>query len=164
MSEHFTIVELSGHIIDTLTLAKVIQAFQRAGVSYQVNDFQIGPHKTDTSSMQISIWADSGTALQDLLDNLRPMGAVPVENRPVKTMSCAQDSVLPPGAYLRWNPPTQVLMQGDWVDVDRNGSDLTIVVDPATGRASMCKVSEVKKGDRVVIGKSGVKVLPTLAT
>src|SRR5581483_2288061 len=112
---HFTVLEMSGHLIDTLTIAKVITAMQDAGVSYQVNDFQVGHHKEDTSTVHISVWADEGPTLDGLLQKLRPFGAVPVENRKVRLLRCPQDGVLPPGAYVRWNPPTQVLLDNDWV-------------------------------------------------
>ena len=35
------VVELTGHIIDSLTLAKVIDKIQMTGFDYQVNDLRV---------------------------------------------------------------------------------------------------------------------------
>jgi hypothetical protein len=163
LSTHFTIVELSGHIIDSFLLARVIDRIQHTAVAYQINDFQVGPRKTDISTVQISLWAPDDGELDNLLLELRPYGAVPIENRPVRSAAAPEDGVLPPGAYVRWNPPTEVQVGQHWIPVESEGCDLTIVVDPDKRSARMRMVRDVKKGDRVVLGHDGVKVLPTLA-
>lgn len=162
MARHFTILELSGHIIDSHLLATAIHTLQKARVSYQVTDFLVGPHKEDTSSMQISVWAEERDVLDHVMDELRPLGAVPVDNEAVKFAVCPDDGMLPPGAHVRWNPPTQILHQGQWLPVEREGCDLTIVIDPAARKAALRKVSEVRKGERVIVGRNGIKVLPML--
>lgn len=158
----FTIIELSGHIIDSLTLGKVIDKVQAAGCRYQINDFQIGEKKNDFSYAQISLWMDSQEAIDALLKELRTYGAFPVANNPARLEPCPEDGMMPKGAYARLNPPIEIFLEGAWIPVERKGDNLVIVVDPASRTASFRKISELKKGDLVVIGNTGVKVLPTL--
>lgn len=159
---YFAIVELSGHIIDSLTLAKVIDKIQALGCQYQINDIQIGEKKSDFSTAVISIWTQSQEALDTVLDELKPYGALPVENTTVQLAPCPQDGVLPDGAYLRMLPPTEILYEGRWLAVERHAMGHAIVFHPDSQTAEYREVRYVKQGDLVVLGKEGVKMLPTL--
>lgn len=157
-----TIIELSGHIIDSLTLAKVIDRVQAARCQYQITDLQIGQMKNDISTAQISLWADSDEVLNELLTDLKTYGARPVAESSVSLAACPADGALPEGAYVRHNPPAAVLYQGQWLPVRRQGFDMTIVVAPETKVARFKMVRNLEEGDMVVLGQSGVKILPLL--
>lgn len=155
-----TILELSGHIIDSLTLAKVIDKIQSTGLEYQMNDVQIGLHKKDISKAQLTIWAPSAEDLTGLLDELRVYGVSPVQEREVETAHCKEAGQIPGGGYLRHNPPTEVLVGGEWVSVRRDGTDYAIVIDRKNREARLCPINQLAPGDEVVLGNRGVKVLP----
>jgi hypothetical protein len=159
---HLTIVELTGHIIDSLTLAKVIDKIQHRCLQYQINDLQIGQRKNDVSTAQISIWCDNSDELRDVLTELKAYGAVPVLKDEAHLQPCPADGKLPADAYLRHHPPTEVLIGGKWLKVAAAGYDTVIVVDADDQHAHLCRSSDVRKGDRVVVGHAGVKVLPML--
>lgn len=158
----FAIIELRGHIIDSLTLAKVIDKIQSLDCQYQINDIQIGQQKTDLSYAQISIWAKNKELLDTALDEIKPYGALPISDSTMHLEPCSDNRVVPKDAYVRLNPPMEVFCSGRWIKVDRDGYDLVIVVDSAKETASLRKISEVIKGDMVVTGKGGIKILPTL--
>lgn len=157
-----TIIEVSGHIIDSLTLAKVIDKIQSAGCGYQINDLQIGEKKNDISTAQISLWHQDENKLQSLLAELTHYGAHPLEAAAAQTAPCPQDGTLPKGAYTRLAPPMELCFEENWIPVDRRGFDLVIVVDPVTRQACLKRAGDVKQGEHVVIGKTGIKVLPTM--
>ncbi len=156
-----TVIELTGHIIDSLTLAKVIDTIQAHQCEYQINDIRIGREKNDFSTAQISLWDGDSAKLNALLEQLKTYGANPVEETDIETVTCQQDGILPPNGYIRFNPPMEVKHQGQWLPVAREGQDLTIVIEPS-GKARLIQVSALKAGDRLVAGKNGVKVLPTV--
>jgi hypothetical protein len=158
----FAIVELSGHIIDSLTLTKVIDRIQAHGCQYQINDILIGEKKNDLSYAQLSLWASDQSTLEMVVSELRAYGAVPVENTSTRVAPSPADGVVPEESYVRLNPPIEVLYQDQWVPVQRQGFNLVIVIDPDARTARLQKVGDVKKGDLIVLGKTGVKVLPTL--
>jgi len=151
-------LELSGHIIDSLTLAKVIDKIQSFGLDYQITDLRIGRRKHDISLAQISLWAEDERDLQHALDELAAHGALPVRAEPVRTVACAEDGVLPPGGYARGNPPIEVLLDGHWIPVDRHGTAMTVVV--GGGAARLVRIRELRKGDCVVVGNDGLRVVP----
>jgi hypothetical protein len=159
---HFTVVELTGHIIDSLTLTKVIDKIQTAGGRYQINDLQIGEKKNDFSTAQISVWTDNQATLDAILDELKPYGALPVENSPIQLAPCPAEGTLPEGAYTRHLPPTEILYEGRWISVSRENHDHVIVLAPGTQAAQFREACSLKAGELVVLGHAGVKVLPTL--
>lgn len=158
----FAIIELSGHIIDSLTLAKVIDKIQSMECRYQINDIQIGQRKSDFSHAQISLWAKDKESLEAVLDELKPYGVLPLQETSSHLEPCPNDGVPPDGAYIRRNPPTEIFYEGRWIPVSREGFDQVIMIDPETRTARFREISSVKQGDRVVVGKAGVRILPTL--
>src|SRR5438128_7069862 len=71
-------VELQGHIIDSLLLPKVLDEILTRGGSFTLKDIRIGQRQADASFARIEVRADSGPALQDILDAIHDHGAVPV--------------------------------------------------------------------------------------
>ena len=152
------VLELSGHIIDSLTLAKVIDKIQSFGLEYQINDLRIGRRKHDISVAQLSLWAADERDLQQALEELAAHGALPVRSTPARTSPCLADGILPAGGYSRGNPPIEVLVDGHWVAVDRAGTATTVVVEG--GSARLVRICELKAGDCVVVGNDGLRVVP----
>ena len=87
-----------------------------------------------------------------------PWGPSLVEMEDVRTGIAPGDMVVPRGFYSTTNHPTYVRYQGSWVEVEHNHMDCLIVLED--GRAVCTPIGHIKKGDRVVIGTSGVKVVP----
>src|SRR5437016_759568 len=65
------VVEIEGHIIDSLILAKVMDVILAAGADYRVLDVEIGKSNVDTSRARIEVIADNEDALASLLVELQ---------------------------------------------------------------------------------------------
>ncbi|CAN5592074.1 hypothetical protein BH20ACT2_BH20ACT2_25750 [soil metagenome] len=98
-------VELEGHIIDSLVLAKVLDTIVAAGVEHEVLDVRIGRTRLDPSRARLEIRHPEPATLDRLLDELRVHGVVPA-SEPARSGRPFGGSrrVLPllPAATLPW--------------------------------------------------------------
>jgi lysine-ketoglutarate reductase/saccharopine dehydrogenase-like protein (TIGR00300 family) len=150
------IVELSGHIIDSLLLAKVLDAIVDAGADYRIVDIKVGRTNTDGSTALLEITAPEARTLHRLLENLNVFGVNRVMTAPAKLLACERDGVLPVGFYSTTNLPTYVLTGKGKLKVDNPEMDCALVVDKDTVRT--VPMHRVREGDLVVVGFDGVEV------
>ena len=68
-------IELRGHIIDSLTLPKVLDQIVTRGATFNIVEFKIGQKRVDPSLARIEITAPSQTELDELVQRLREQGA-----------------------------------------------------------------------------------------
>ncbi len=153
-------IELKGHIIDSLTLPKVFDTIMDMGGDFDVLEFQIGKHKTDISYARILVKADTREKLDSILGELLKIGAKIPEIEEVELQPAPKDRTLPRNFYSTTNHPTYIRFQGEWIEVEDIEMDVAIVVDPQEKRAYAKPISEIKKGDLVVVGNRGVRVEP----
>ena len=148
-------IELSGHIVDSLLLAKVLDAVVEAGLDYEIVEFDIGRTNVDTSRARIELRGESG-ALDRLVDQLQLHGANRLSAGEAQLLAADQDGVLPAGFYSTTNLVTEVHVDGTWITVEQPEMDCGIVV--AGGRARTAPMHRVRAGDLVVVGSAGVRV------
>ncbi len=153
-------IEMEGHLIDSLILTKVLDKIMDMGGEFEIKNFQIGQKKNDTSYIQITVMGDDDAHLDRILLELHALGARLVEMEDAKTGIAPGDMVVPRGFYSTTNHPTYVRYNGSWVEVESNHMDCLIVLKDGSGRAICTPIGHIKKGDRVVVGTSGVKVVP----
>jgi lysine-ketoglutarate reductase/saccharopine dehydrogenase-like protein (TIGR00300 family) len=153
-------VELSGHIIDSLLLPKVLDEILTGGGSYVIKDVKIGQRQNDPSYARIEVRAASADALRDLLDRIHDHGAVPVDDADCKTVSADMDGAFPDGFYSTTNYRTQVRLGGEWIDVEDQEMDCGILVDAQAASARCVPMTDVRKGDPIVVGHHGIRVFP----
>jgi len=154
------VVEVEGHIIDSLILAKILDVVVEAGAEHQILDMQVGKGHTDPSRARIEISAADEIALAALLADLHPHGAHLIEEPDATLEAADRDGVFPTGFYSTTNLPTSVRVQGAWIDVDNPEMDCGLVVDIGAGRARTVPMHRVVAGDLVVMGSDGVRVRP----
>jgi lysine-ketoglutarate reductase/saccharopine dehydrogenase-like protein (TIGR00300 family) len=152
------IVEVRGHIVDSLILAKILDVIVDAGAAYRMLEFDIGRSHTDPSRARIELTTQSHEDLAQLLAELHPHGAHPVDEPDARLEPAPADGVLPRGFYATTNLPTSVKIDGRFIDVDREEMDCALVVDEGVVRNT--PMGKVRAGDRVVVGLAGVKVQP----
>ena len=152
------VVELQGHIIDSLTLAKVLDLILAAGADYQMLDMNVGRTNTDTSSARFEVVARDAVALDSLLVELQAHGVNRVTTVDADVVAADRDGVLPAGFYSTTNLPTAVRVDGKWLDVENPEMDCGIVLSGARVRTT--PMHRVRVGDRVVVGHEGVRVAP----
>jgi hypothetical protein len=68
-------IELRGHIIDSLTLPKVLDQILGAGANFKICEIKIGQRRADQSYARIEISGPTLEALDKLADRLREQGA-----------------------------------------------------------------------------------------
>jgi hypothetical protein len=68
-------IELRGHIIDSLTLPKVLDQIVTRGATFNIVEFKIGQKRVDPSLARIEISAPSQSQLDELIQKLRDQGA-----------------------------------------------------------------------------------------
>jgi lysine-ketoglutarate reductase/saccharopine dehydrogenase-like protein (TIGR00300 family) len=151
------VVEVEGHIIDSLILAKVLDVILDAGADYRMLDVEIGRTNLDPSRARLEVTAVDDETLAALVAQLQIHGANRVAQTDAATEAAERDGVLPEGFYATTNLPTQIRMGGHWVDVDNPEMDCGLVVRP-DGRVRTVPMHRIRSGDPVVVGHVGVRV------
>jgi len=152
-------VKLTGHIIDSLTLPKTLDLIMDMGGDFQILEFKVGKRKKDTSLARIQVKADNEPLLGEILDELAEIGAMVVEIREVNLEAARKDKTLPSDFYSTTNHPTFIRYQDEWIPVENIEMDCMIVVDPESRKAIIKPIGRIKKGDLVVVGREGIKVM-----
>lgn len=153
-------VVLQGHIIDSLILAKVLDTILMMGGTFDLEEVRIGKTREEPSRARILVSAPSAKLLTEILEAIQPHGAA-VEREADCTLEPAPaDGIFPETFYATTHLPTQVRLRGSWIDVEAIEMDLGIRVDAAQARARTVPMADVKKGDLIVTGREGVRVIP----
>lgn len=154
------VIELQGHIIDSMILPQIMDEVMNRGGNYIIDEFRVGRVKTETSYARIELQADSPELLESMITFCRRLGAtVPVAEE-VIAEPAPMDGVFPEGFYSTTNLDTQVRIGETWVPVEHPEMDLGIVVDRSGCCANAVPMADVKKGELVVVGETGVRVIP----
>lgn len=153
-------VLLQGHIIDSLILAKVLDTIVMMGGTFDLQDVKIGATREAPSQARIVIRAPSSRALADILRAIQPHGAALEREADCRFESAPAAGILPEEFYATTHLPTQIRLDGEWVDVEGIEMDLAICVDPAKAQARTIPMGAVKAGDLIVTGREGIRVTP----
>lgn len=153
-------IELKGHIIDSLVLPRVFDTIMDMGGDFNVLRFDIGKHKEDPSYARIMVKAESREQLDGILGQLLKAGARIPEIEEVVLEEAPRDRALPRKFYSTTNHPTYILLEGEWVKVENIEMDVAIVVDEEKRKAYATPISDIGEGDKVVVGKTGIRVEP----
>ncbi len=151
-------IVLEGHIIDSWILPKALDLIMDLDGDFEFLEFNVGKKKTERSFVRMLIKGRDRKHLDRLLSELRELGAALPEMEPVRTEPAPRDGVLPSGFYSTTNHATFVNLGGRWVEASDIEMDCAIVLKD--GKAMCVPMSDVKKGDRVVVGNQGVRVIP----
>ena len=153
-------IEIQGHIIDSLLLPKVLDEILTHGGSYVIKDIRIGQRQEDTSHARVEVRAATAEQLRDILDAIHDHGAVPVADRDCTVVPADMNGAFPEGFYSTTNYRTQIRVNGEWIDVEDQEMDCGILVD-AEGTSARClAMTDVRLGDRIVVGRDGLRVFP----
>ena len=154
------VVEFSGHIIDSWTLPRAWDLIMDRGGNFDVEETRVGTTKTETSYARLKIEASNEETLERIISELQQLGAVLVHGNDITTEVVKKDGVLPAKFYSTTNLPTQVRLNGQWINVENIEMDVAVVVDRANGHAYCTPMHEVHVGDEVVIGHEGIRIQP----
>jgi lysine-ketoglutarate reductase/saccharopine dehydrogenase-like protein (TIGR00300 family) len=153
-------VELSGHIIDSLLLPKVLDEVMKLGGTFRIESLEVGRRRSDPSTARLLVEAGSRERLDEILVQIARHGAVPVHQQDCDYQVADLEGVFPEGFYCTTNEDTEIRVNGQWLPVGRQKMDAAIRLDPTTGAAQCVVLNEVRRGDFIVVGHYGVRVHP----
>jgi lysine-ketoglutarate reductase/saccharopine dehydrogenase-like protein (TIGR00300 family) len=151
-------VEARGHLIDSGDLQGILTTIVEHEASYEILRFEVGRTNEEPSHLAIRLHADTADSLANLLEKLSPYGCY-VGGAPDALVRLADmDGAAPDDFYSTTNHRTEVRVNGQWVSVDQQRMDAAIVVE--NGRAVCRKLRDLRKGEAVICGMHGVRVMP----
>src|SRR5215475_15971298 len=153
-------IELRGHIIDSLILPKVLDQILTHGGNFKITEVQIGRKRADQSFARIEVSTETGEALDELILRLRQQGAEVMERVNAQLAPAPADGVFPSEFYVTTNQQTFVRFGGKEIQVQPAMINSAIAVDRKKGSARAVKFFDVTKGDEIVVGHQGVRVVP----
>src|SRR5437762_9899384 len=153
-------IELRGHIIDSLILPKVLDQILTHGSNFKLTEINIGRKRADQSFARIEVSAETGEALDELILRLRQQGAEVVERANAQVATAPADGVFPRDFYVTTNQQTFVRFDGKEIEVRAAMINSAIAFDRKNATARAVKFFDVNKGDEIVVGHQGVRVVP----
>lgn len=151
-------VEITGHLMDTGILARILDDVLEYGGDYVIDRLDVGRTHTDPSYALIIVSGDDEELLQRLLMRLQTHGVNQVDPGEAVVRAADAEGVFPDDFYSTTNLETQVRFGGRWIAVESPEMDCGLLVR-SDGSITTLPVSDVKLGDQIVCGASGVKVV-----
>lgn len=153
-------VEISGHIIDSLILPKILDTISANAGTFRIKQIAIGQARSDPSYALVEVRAADNASLQRILAHIADHGAVPTNATDCRFTPADIAGAFPEGFYSTTNQRTEVRLGGRWLPVDDQEMDCGILIDESLSRARCVPMNEVRVGDRIVLGHTGVRVVP----
>jgi lysine-ketoglutarate reductase/saccharopine dehydrogenase-like protein (TIGR00300 family) len=151
-------VEITGHLMDSGVLARILDDVLDYGGDYTVDRIDLGKAHQDESHAVIVIGADNEEQLARILMRLQTHGVNQVDPGEALTRPAPADGVFPDDFYSTTNLETVVRLGGHWVPVEQPEMDCGLIVTHGP-RVRTVPVSDVAAGDEVVCGAGGVRVV-----
>ena len=158
MAKYSQEIEVRGHLIDSLILTKIFDKIMDLNGEFEVLSIKVGKGKKDQSYAKLRIDGKNQKHLDEILKFVYREGATTKTQKTAKTKTVTKNMVLPENFYSTTNNQTQIFHKGKWIKVNNMMMDKCIVIK---GRKASCvPIRDVKKGDLIVIGESGIKITP----
>jgi lysine-ketoglutarate reductase/saccharopine dehydrogenase-like protein (TIGR00300 family) len=155
-------VEVTGHVIDTGALSRVLDDVREYGGDYRIDEFVVGKDHDDPSYARITVTTADREALERLLMRLQAHGVNLVDPGDVVLRPVEADGVFPDDFYSTTNLETVVRIEGQWIPVSNPEMDCGLLVEGSADNPTIrtIPVSDVRRGQQVVCGAAGVRVVP----
>jgi len=149
-------LEVEGHIIDSLILAKLLDLIVASGADYEIVDIDVGKANADLSTARVRVTAVDEDALTALLEELQAHGANRVSAADASFEKAETDGVLPAGFYSTTNLPTSIRVDGHWLEVANPEMDCAVTFSAEGART--LPMHRVRACDQIVVGIDGIRV------
>jgi lysine-ketoglutarate reductase/saccharopine dehydrogenase-like protein (TIGR00300 family) len=153
-------IELEGHIIDSGIMTQIFDKIMDMGGNFEILVFDVGKKKTDPSYARLKVNAANEERVDAIISELHRYGARLLAIADVNIVPAEADRVVPKGFYSTTNYPTSVKYLGSWIPVQAIEMDCLIVLDTGRLVAMSTPLSKLRKGDKVVVGEQGVRIVP----
>lgn len=152
------LVKAEGHLIDSQIMTEIFDTVIACQASYEVVEFRIGKTNEEVSRLKLKVSADTAERLEQILGDLMLLGCYRVEEKDAILKPAVADRCVPEDFYSTTNQRTEIRHHGRWLSVEDQRMDAVICV---TDRTAICrKLRDVRKGDPIVCGKEGIRVIP----
>lgn len=158
MAKFSSEVEVKGHLIDSMILTKIFDVIMDLGGEFEVLQMTVGKKKKEPSYAKLQIQGKNQDHLDKILEQVYRAGATATLGKNASLKAAPKDMVMPIDFYSTTNNTTEIMLGGKWILVDNMMMDKCIVVKG--NRASCTPIRDVKKGDMIVVGETGVKITP----
>jgi len=152
------VVEAEGHLIDSQILNAMFDTVVRHDGAFEVLEFRIGRTNDEPSFVSMRVTAPAPPVMSGLLAELVGLGCRVARGDDARIEAADRDGCAPEDFYSTTNHQTFVRLGGEWVPVEAQRMDAAIVVEG--GRAFCRKLRDLRKGDAVVCGIHGIKIVP----
>ena len=156
MNKYSKIIEVRGHLIDSLVLTKIFDRVMDLEGKFEVMKISVGKLKTDESYAKLRVIGKNSTHLNEIMTALHREGATTKTQKKCKTKVATKNMVFPDNFYSTTNNHTSIYHNNKWINVDNMMMDKCIIVKG--NKAACVPIREVRKGDKVVVGEDGIKV------
>lgn len=153
-------IEIKGHLIDSMILTRIFDKIMDLKGDFNVLEFHVGKKKDELSYARLLISGNDKKHLDQLLASIYIEGAQPTEIDGVILKAAPNDMEMPIDFYSTTNNATQIFLNNEWIDVHNMMMDKCIVVDIRNKNAECRKIRNIRKGDSIVTGEKGVRILP----
>ena len=151
-------IEVKGHLIDSSILTKIFDKVMDVDGEFEVLEINIGKKKKDQSYARLLVQGKNQNHLDKILDLVYREGATSKYQKNLKLKKAAKNMVMPENFYSTTNNRTQIFHKNKWIEVENMMMDKCIVVKGT--KASCVPIRDVKKGDAIIVGETGVKITP----
>jgi lysine-ketoglutarate reductase/saccharopine dehydrogenase-like protein (TIGR00300 family) len=152
------VVEAQGHLIDSHIMENIFDKVVEYNGRFEVEQFRIGRTNSEPSYLRLKVQTGDDDSLQRLLNALLELGCAPVESGDAALREVEHDRCAPEDFYSTTNHRTSVRSGQKWIDVENQRMDALIVV--RDGRAVCRRLRDIRKGDQIVVGLRGIRVIP----
>ncbi len=159
---HSEMIHLEGHVIDSLTLSRVLDILSSyEGVRYEIRHAKIGHTREEISQFDILVQAETPELLEQVLEEVQQHGAQFAHHN-AHLEPAPTDGAFPEDFYSTTNLETYVRVHNRWIPVEDIEMDCGVVVwkDGDHWRARTIPMARVKQGDLIVVGHEGIRVTP----
>jgi lysine-ketoglutarate reductase/saccharopine dehydrogenase-like protein (TIGR00300 family) len=148
---------MEGHLIDSDILRKAFARIVEEGGEFEVLEFRVGKTNADPSLARLAVKAKDPHALDRILEGLAYLGASAAVDD-ARFAPAEEDGILPDEFYSTSNFDTFVRIGGRWEPARDQKMDCALVLRE---EAPFCvKQGQVRKGERVALRGSGIRVRP----
>lgn len=158
MAKFLSEIEVRGHLIDSMILTKIFDVIMDLGGEFEVLNMTVGKKKKEPSYAKLQIQGKSQEHLNKILNQVYREGATPTNGKNIVLKVAPKDMVMPDDFYSTTNNTTEIFLGNKWIEVENMMMDKCIVV--RGNKASCTPIRDIKKGDMIVVGETGVKITP----
>jgi lysine-ketoglutarate reductase/saccharopine dehydrogenase-like protein (TIGR00300 family) len=153
-------IEIKGHLIDSMILTRIFDKIMDLKGDFNVLEFHVGKKKDELSYARLLVSGKNKKHLDQLLESVFIEGAQPTKIDGVKLKPAPSDMVMPRDFYSTTNNTTQIFFNNEWINVENMMMDKCIIVDASNKSAECRKIRDIRRGDMIVTGEKGVRILP----